>query len=91
MRAFHHCYFNPEHLIQQINSLTRVYGTGKYLFDNRAGKVRTRHVFVAALRSDASGYNLFRTYEIPEDASMSHTLLEGPENPVNSKSHEHLE
>jgi hypothetical protein len=67
--------------VEQIDSLTRVYGTGKYLFDNRAGEVRTRHVFVAALRSDASGYNLFRTYEIPRDARMPHKLLEGPKNP----------
>jgi hypothetical protein len=81
MRAFHHCYFNPERLVEQIDSLTRVYGTGKYLFDNRAGEVRTRPVFVAALRSDASGYNLFRTYEIPGDARMPHKLLEGPKNP----------
>lgn len=81
MRAFHHCYFNPERLVEQIESLTRAYSTGKYLFDNRAGEVRTRHVFVAALRSDASGYNLFRSYEIPGDARMPHKLLEGPENP----------
>lgn len=81
MRAFHHYYFNPERLVEQIDSLTRVYGTGKYLFDNHAGEVRTRHVFVAALRSDASGYNLFRTYEIPGDAKMPHKLLEGPQNP----------
>jgi hypothetical protein len=81
MRAFHHRYFDPERLVEQIDSLTRVYGTGKYLFDNRVGEFRTRHVFVAALRSDASGYNLFRAYEIPIDAKMSHKLLEGPENP----------
>jgi hypothetical protein len=81
MRAFHHCYFNPERLVEQIDSLTRVYSTGKFLFDNRAGEVRTRHVFVAALRSDASGYNIFRSYEIPGDARMPHKLLEGPENP----------
>ena len=81
IRAFHHCYFNPERLAEQIDSLTRVYGTGKYLFDNRSGEVRTRHVFVAALRSDASGYNLFRTYKIPRDARMPHKLLEGPRNP----------
>ncbi|KAE8445383.1 hypothetical protein EG329_013506 [Mollisiaceae sp. DMI_Dod_QoI] len=81
MRAFHQCYFNPERLVEQIDSLTRVYDTGSYLFDNRAGEVRTRHVFVAALRSDASGYSLFRTYEIPEDAEMPGKLLEGPENP----------
>jgi hypothetical protein len=81
MRAFHHCYFNPERLVEQIDSLTRVYCTGEYLFDNRAGEVRTRHVFVAALRSDAGGYNLFRTYEIPGDARMPHKLLEGPKNP----------
>jgi hypothetical protein len=81
MRAFHHCYFNPDRLVEQIDSLTNIYGTGKYLFDNRASEVRTCHVFVAALRSDASGYNLFRTYEIPGDARMPKRLLEGPENP----------
>jgi hypothetical protein len=81
MRTFHHCYFNPERLVEQIDSLTKVYGTGKYLFDDRVDKVRTRHVFVAALRTDASGYNLFRTYAIPEDAAKPEKLLEGPEEP----------
>jgi hypothetical protein len=81
MRAFHHSYFNPDRLVEQIDYLTKVYGTGKLLFDNRAGEVRVRHVFVAALRSDASGYNLFRAYEIPGDARMPKKLLEGPENP----------
>jgi len=85
MRAFHHCYFNPNILVEQIESLTKLYGTGKYLFDDRAGEVRTRHVFVAALRSDSTGYNLFRTYEIPVDAKMPERLLEGPENPSKFK------
>ena len=81
MRAFHHCYFNPSRLVEQIDSLTKVYSTGQFLFDDHASEVRTRHVFVAALRSDASGYNLFRTYKIPGDARLPKRLLEGPENP----------
>lgn len=81
MRAFHHCYFNPNRLVEQIDSLTKVYSTGQFLFDDRASEVRTRHVFVAALRSNASGYNLFRTYEIPGDAKLPKRLLEGPETP----------
>jgi hypothetical protein len=85
MRAFHHCYFNPDRLVEQIEFLIKVYGTGNFLFDNLAGEVRTRHVLVAALRSDASGYNLFRTYEIPGDAKLPKKLLEGPENPSKFK------
>ena len=81
MRATKHCYFNPKRLVQQIDTLTKIYGTGDFLFDNRRGEVRTRHVFVAALRSDAKRYNLFRTYEIPPDPALPTRLLEGPEDP----------
>jgi hypothetical protein len=42
-------------------------------------------VFVAALRSDSKGYNLFRTYPIPKSAKMPDKLLEGPENPEEFK------
>lgn len=85
MRLFHHCYFNPDRLVEQIDSLTRIYKTGEYLFRNDADGIRTRHVFVAALRSDAKGYNLFRTYPIPQSAKLPNKLLEGPVNPEKFK------
>lgn len=78
MRAMKHCYFNPKRLVEQINALTKTYGTGEFLFENRPGEVRTRHVFVAALRSDAKKYNLFRTYALPGDPALPTRLLEGP-------------
>jgi hypothetical protein len=81
MRLFHHCYFNPDRLVEQVDHLTRIYGTGEYLFADSTNGVRTRHVFVAALRSDAKGYNLFRTYPIPTAAKLPKKLLEGPANP----------
>jgi len=83
IRAFHHCYFNSDRLVRQIDSLTKIYGTGVVLFDNQAGEVRTRHVFVAALRSDSSRYNLFRTYAITGDVRSPKMFREGPENPSN--------
>jgi Patatin-like phospholipase len=82
MRVFKHCYFDPDRLVEQINHLTSVYGTGDYLFTDATNDVRTRHVFVAALRSDSKGYNLFRSYPVPETANR---LLEGPENPAKFK------
>ncbi|KAH9208952.1 acyl transferase/acyl hydrolase/lysophospholipase [Leptodontidium sp. 2 PMI_412] len=85
LRAIKHSYFNPNRLVQQIDTLTRVYGTGDLLFDDHAGEFRTRHVFVAALRSDAEQYNLFRTYEIPKNAAIPNRLLEGPNDPANFK------
>jgi hypothetical protein len=62
-----------------------LYGTGEYLFADEADGVRTRHVFVAALKSDAKGYNIFRSYEIPKSVKMPEKLLEGPENPRHFK------
>jgi len=81
MGASKHCYFNQNRLKQQINHLTSEYGTGDKLFDEQTPCVRTRHVFVAALRSDAQEYNLFRTYKIPKSGK----LREGPEEPSNFK------
>jgi Patatin-like phospholipase len=81
MRVFKHCYFDPDRLVGQINHLTNAYGTGNYLFADKTDDVRTRHVFVAALRSDSRGYNLFRSYPIPDSAKMPDRLLEGPVNP----------
>lgn len=85
MRVFKHCYFDPDRLVEQIKHLTKIYGTGDYLFDENTDGIRTRHVFVAALRSDAKGYNLFRAYPIPESAKTPKKLLEGPENPSRFK------
>lgn len=81
MRLLHHCYFDTNRLVAQIDDLTKVYGVGDYLFEPDLQGARTRHVFVAALKSDASGYNLFRTYEIPKTAKLPEKLLEGPDNP----------
>jgi hypothetical protein len=81
MRLTQHCYFNPDRLVEQVDRLTKIYGTGEYLFTDDTAGVRTRHVFVAALRSDGKGYNLFRTYPIPTSAKLPKKLLEGPVNP----------
>lgn len=85
MRLLKHCYFNPDRLVEQIDNLTRIYGTGEYLFSNDTDGIRTRHVFVAALRSDGKGYNLFRTYQIPPLAKLPNKMLEGPANPATFK------
>ena len=85
MRVFQHCYFDPERLVEQIDDLTQVYGTSENLIAGNTDGVRTRHVFVAALRSDGRGYNLFRTYKIPKDAKLPLKLLAGPENPSTFK------
>jgi hypothetical protein len=85
MRLLHHCYFDPDRLVEQVDQLTQLYGTGDYLFSDDAKDIRTRHVLVAALRSDAKGYNLFRTYPIPETASLPEKLLEGPRDPAKFK------
>ena len=81
MRVFQHCYFDTDRLISQIDELTSIYGTGSELIDNDKERSRCRHVFVAALKTNAKDgqlcYNLFRTYECPEGAN----LLAGPENP----------
>jgi hypothetical protein len=81
MRAFQHCYFNPDSLVEQVEYLTEEYRTGQFLFDTARSNVRTRYVFVAALRSDGDDYGLFRTYNIPKLAKMPEKLREGPKNP----------
>lgn len=85
LRVLHHCYYDTERLVEQVEILTQVYGTGDQLFEPDTQVARTRHVFVAALASDAKGYNLFRSYEIPKSAKSPKKLLEGPENPSNFK------
>ncbi|MCJ1402793.1 hypothetical protein MMC11_006014 [Xylographa trunciseda] len=84
MRIFQHCYFDTDRLMEKVDQLTSIYGTGeKLLYDNEGS--RCRHVFVAALGTSSQhgklGYNLFRTYRCPKDAHV----LEGPENPETYK------
>jgi hypothetical protein len=83
-RVLKHYVFEPNRLVDHINELANTYMTGDYLFASEK-TVRTRHVFVAALRSDRQGYNLFRSYPIPLSAKMRHKLLEGPESPEKFK------
>ena len=81
LRIFQNCYFDRERLVEQVDSLTKLYGTGDYLFEPEPSKARTRHVFVAALHSDDKSYDLFRSYEIPKSAKLPHKLLKGPKDP----------
>jgi hypothetical protein len=81
MRVLHRYLFDPDRLMQQVERLTKLYGTGDKLIPAVPDSVRTRHVFVAALKSDGSNYSLFRSYEIPPQAAMPDMLLEGPKDP----------
>lgn len=85
LRVLQHCYYDTERLVEQVELLIQVYETGDHLFEPDTKVARTRHVFVAALASDATSYNLFRSYEIPKTAKSPKKLLEGPENPSNFK------
>ena len=85
MRLIHQCYFDTERLMEDVDRLTHMYGTGDYLLEDDPEGARTRHVFVAALKSDAKGYRLFRTYETPKSAKLPERLLEGPKDPKNYK------
>ena len=85
MRLVYQSYFDTERLMEEVNRLTRMYGTGDYLLEDDPEGARTRHVFVAALKSDATGYRLFRTYETPNNAKLPERLLEGPRNPKKYK------
>lgn len=81
LRLLQHCCYDTERLVEQVETLTEVYGTGDRLFEPGAEGARTRHVFVAALAADAGSYGLFWSYEIPTSAKLPTKLLEGPENP----------
>ncbi|MCJ1419662.1 hypothetical protein MMC32_006018 [Xylographa parallela] len=85
MRIFQHCYFDTDRLMEQIDQLTSIYGTGETLLYDSANGPRSRHVFVAALGTTNQhgklGYNLFRTYRCPKNAHV----LEGPERPETYK------
>jgi hypothetical protein len=77
--------FEHKQLVDHIDELANTYESGDCLFANDEKTVRTRYVFVAALRSDSKGYNLFRSYSIPPSAKMSDKLLEGPMSPEKFK------
>ena len=85
MRLIHQCYFDTERLMEEVDRLTRTYDTGECLLEDDPEGARTRHVFVAALKADAKGYRLFRTYETPESAKLPDRLLEGPADPKKYK------
>ena len=85
LRLFHHCNFDRTNLVQHIDKMAEFYDRGDRLFEPNPENARTRHVFAAALASDDKGYNLFRSYEIPESARVAGKLLEGPENPTSFK------
>ena len=85
LRLFHHRYFDTTRLLKQVDSWIQVHGTGDYLFEKDPQGTRTRHVFVAALASDAGGYKLFRSYKVPASAKLPEKLLEGPEDPDSFK------
>ena len=81
LRLLHHCSFDIDCLVEQVKLLTNEYGTGDRLFESDIDSARTRHVFVAAPATDAKGYKLFRSYEIPKSAKLPAKLLEGPQDP----------
>ena len=81
-RLFQHTYFDTEHLMEQVDYLTKLYGTGEHLFRKDPVRVRCRYVFVAALDAEKKGsaldYNLFRTYACPPNNTK---LRKGPTDP----------
>ncbi|MCJ1379191.1 hypothetical protein MMC17_002291 [Xylographa soralifera] len=85
IRLLQHCYYDTGRLVNQIDHLTKVYGTGAYLYCASSESTRCKHVFVAALNTNSSGsdlgYNLFRTY----DAPTGHHVKKGPEDPLKFK------
>ena len=88
LRLLHHSYYNLDRLTEEIDRLTEMYGTGESLLEEDPEGARTRHVFVAALKSDksdAKGYRLFRTYEPPKSTKLPKKLLPGPKNPKDYK------
>ena len=85
MSLLQHRCFDTTRLIKQVHSWTQVHRTGDYLFEDDHQGARTRHVFVAAPTSDAGGYNLFRSYEVPPSAKLPEKLLEGPKDPDSFK------
>ncbi len=85
LRLLHNCYYDTERLVEQVEYLTQIYGTGDFLFDPDAAGARTRHVFVMAMASDTGSYNLFRSYDTSKPTPLASNLLEGPQNPSSFK------
>ena len=85
LRILQQYYFDPHRLVEQVEKLTELYDTGEYVFEPNPERARTRHVIVAALRSDTKGYNIFRSYEVPNSAKIPERLREGPANPSKFK------
>ena len=65
--------------------MTKLYHRGESLFEPNPEQERSRHVIVAASRSDTKGYNVFRSHEIPNTAKSPELLLEGLANPSQFK------
>ena len=80
-RMLQRCYVDTKRLVKQVEDLTKLYDRGEFLFEPNPEQARTRHVIVAASRSDTKGYNIFRSYEVPNTAKSPELLLEGPANP----------
>ena len=81
----HHPYYDLEGITERIDRLTQIFGIGDILLEDDPEGARTRHVFVAALKSDAKSYGIFRTYEVPKSAKLPAKLWEGPKNPATFK------
>ena len=86
----HHCWVDHARLVGEVDTLTKLYGTGDYLFEPGINGVRTRHVIVTAMNSkssdDETKYHLFRSYAIPESAKLPQKLhLQGPKDPSEFK------
>lgn len=84
-RMIQNCWFDTNRLANEVEKLTKLYHRGGFLFEPNPEQARTRHVIVAASRSDTGGYNIFRSYEIPNTAKSPELLLEGPANPSQFK------
>lgn len=76
---------HTDRLIEQVNHLTKVYRVGEYLFETDPQDTRTRHVFVAAMKSDQTEYCLFRAYGVPQVVASRDGLREGPKDPEKFK------
>ena len=81
LRLLQHCHIDPHRLVEQVEKLTKGYGSGEHLFEPNPEGARTRHAIIAAQKSDTKGYNIFRSYETPTSAKIPEWLREGPANP----------
>ncbi len=68
-----HCWFDKQRLEQRIQELADI-----YLIRHDTKPARTRYVIVAALTSNAKGYEVFRFHETPTSAKLSDKPLQNP-------------